>query len=367
MGLRTPLFDSHAQLGAKIVDFGGWEMPLHYGSQLEEHHAVRRTAGVFDVSHMGIIDLAGAGATAFLRRLLANDVLRLRGPGRGLYSCLLREDGGVLDDLIVYQRAADAYRLVVNAGTRDKDLGWITAQAAGFAVRIEERRDLAMLAVQGPQARECAAQLLAPPVRAAALALAPFGFLESTDWCVARTGYTGEDGFELMVPAAAAVDAWNALRALGVVPVGLGARDTLRLEAGLSLYGNDLDETHDPFESGLAWTVALDPVERQFIGRAALEGAPRHGVRQELRGLILTERGVLRSHQRVVTAQGDGVITSGSFAPTLGTSIALARLPPGVTGAVGIDVRGRMLNAVVVTPPFVRHGQARFPELTQRS
>jgi aminomethyltransferase len=317
---------------------------------------VRRDAGVFDVSHMASLDLSGARATEFLRVLLANDVAKLRTPGKGLYSCLLKDDGGVLDDLIVYRMTDTRYRMVVNAGTRDKDIAWIRARAADYGVEVAERRDLAMLAVQGPAARAKAAVLLPAATAARVLELKPFSAAEIGGWFVARTGYTGEDGFEIAMPAAEASAVWAALGAAEVRPAGLGARDTLRLEAGLCLYGNDLDETHDPLESGLAWTVALDPPERQFIGRAALE-RPRSSPRRELVGLLLEDRGVLRSHQIVSTGQGDGEITSGGFSPTLNRSIALARVPEGTAGEVHVDVRGRALAARVVKPPFVRHGR----------
>jgi aminomethyltransferase len=365
MGLKTPLYDTHVREGAKLVDFGGWDMPLHYGSQLDEHHAVRRAVGVFDVSHMGVLDLSGARALEFLRILLANDVAKLAAPGRGLYTCMLREDGGVLDDLIVYRRGAtgrgDAgYRLVVNAGTRDKDRDWISAHADAYGVAVEERRDLALLAVQGPAARERVAALLPAGQRAVLLDLAAFGAADLGQWFVARTGYTGEDGFEIAVPAEEAPALWAALRADGVRPAGLGARDTLRLEAGMSLYGNELDEAHDPIASGLAWTVALDPSERRFIGRDAVERA-RAAAPAQLVGLLLEERGILRSHQVVDTDRGRGETTSGGFAPTLGRSIALARLPAGAGERVSVDIRGKPVAARIVKTPFVRHGRPLIP------
>jgi aminomethyltransferase len=316
MGLRTPLFDTHLAEHARIVDFGGFDMPLHYGSQLEEHHAVRRAAGVFDVSHMCVIDIEGAGARAFLSRLLANDVGKLRTPGKALYSCLLNEQGYVIDDLIVYFLREDFFRLVVNAGTRDKDLAWIRSQAAlqsAASLRIAERKDLAILAAQGPAAREQVVQLLPAEQRTAALALGLFSGAQFGSWFIARTGYTGEDGFELLIPAQEAVPLWQALRARGIAAAGLGARDTLRLEAGMNLYGSDMDESHHPLESGLAWTVSFDP-QREFIGRAALERLRAAPLRQFV-GLLLEERGVLRSHQSVTTNAGPGEITSGGFAP----------------------------------------------------
>ena len=269
MGLKTALYDTHILQGAKIVDFGGWEMPLHYGSQIEEHHAVRRDAGMFDVSHMGVVDLSGDRVRDFLRRLLANDVGRLTTPGKALYSCMLLPGGGVIDDLIVYFISDTRFRVVVNAGSRDKDLAWISRYAADFGVAVALQRDLAMIAIQGPNARDKTLPLLAPALRGSAGAFAPFCGAAFESWFVARTGYTGEDGFEVMMPAGEAAKTWNALRAQGIQPAGLGARDTLRLEAGMNLYGNDMDEQHHPLESGLAWTVAFEPGSRDFIGRAA--------------------------------------------------------------------------------------------------
>ena len=360
MGLRTPLYDLHVALGARIVDFGGWDMPVNYGSQIEEHHAVRRNAGVFDVSHMGVVDLRGPRVREFLRRLLANDVARLRQPGKALYSCMLKDDSGILDDLIVYFLDEQWFRVVVNAGTRDKDLAWIRAKAGPFEVEVSERRELAMLAIQGPEARARLATLLTPPDADAALALGAFSGAQLGQWFVARTGYTGEDGFEVMLPADGAVDVWNRLNELGVQSCGLGARDTLRLEAGMHLYGSDMDETTQPLESGLAWTVAFEPKDRQFIGRIALEGARSAGGGRRLVDQVIKERAVMRSHQRVVTPAGDGEITSGSWSPTLECSIALARVPAAaaLAGLLQVDVRGKLITARVVRPPFVRNGRA---------
>jgi len=360
MGKQTPLYDLHVAAGAKIVDFAGWDMPIHYGSQLEEHHQVRRDAGMFDVSHMLPVDVSGAGAQAFLSRLLANNVAKLKEPGKALYSCMLQEDGGVVDDLITYFFAPDDYRIVVNAGTAEKDVAWMRNQVAktGANVSIESRRDLAIIAVQGPNARERVWQAL-PGTEAASEALKPF---QAAKWqapwgelMICRTGYTGEDGFELILPATAAVQVWRALETAGVKPIGLGARDTLRLEAGMNLYGQDMDERSHPLESGLAWTVDLGP-ERDFVGRAALEAAPRD---KQLVGLKLEDRGVLRAHMRVVTPQGEGETTSGSFAPSLNASIAFARVPAGVAlgDAVEVDIRGKLLKARVAKLAFVRHGK----------
>ena len=357
MGLKTVLHDTHILEGAKIVDFGGWEMPLHYGSQIEEHHAVRRDAGMFDVSHMGVVDLSGDRVREFLQGLLANDVGRLKAPGKALYSCMLLPNGGVIDDLIVYLLSDTQFRLVVNAGTRDKDLAWIRAHAGPLAVSVVERRDLAMIAIQGPTARDKTTALMAPAERATALALTPFFGAQAGSWFIARTGYTGEDGFEVMLPAADAAAAWTALRAQGVKPAGLGARDTLRLEAGMNLYGNDMDENHHPLESGLAWTVAFNPAGRNFVGRRALEELRSAG-HLELVGLLLDERGVLRSHQKIVPA---GEVTSGTFSPTLNRSIALARVPKTAAAGVQVEIRGKLHTASIVKPPFVRHGKALIP------
>ena len=358
MGRRTPLFKLHQELNARIVDFGGWDMPVQYSSQIGEHHAVRRAAGVFDVSHMCVVDLKGERVRAFLAHLLANDVGRLQSPGKALYSCMLGESGGVLDDLIVYFLEESFFRAVVNAGTRDKDLAWIRAHAGAFGVEVTERADLAMLAVQGPEARAKAAQLLPPEEASAALALDVFVGRQLGPWFVARTGYTGEDGFEIMMPAEDAVPAWRSLNSLGVASCGLGARDTLRLEAGMNLYGNDMDESTHPFESGLGWTVAMKG-ERDFLGRHALEEIVRSGSPRKLCGLVLEDRGVLRSHQKVtVPGVGEGEITSGTFSPTLERSIALARVPSATGAAVQVDIRGKLLNARVVKPPFVRFGRS---------
>jgi aminomethyltransferase len=353
---QTPLNAVHRAADAKMVDFGGWDMPVAYGSQLEEHHAVRRDAGMFDVSHMLPVDLAGPDARVFLRYALANNVDKLAQKGKALYSCLLQPEGGVLDDLIVYFMREDWFRLVVNAATADKDVAWLGALLAERApgLSLEPRRDLAMIAVQGPRARERVWQAL-PGSRAVSEGLKPFFAAELGEYFIGRTGYTGEDGFEIMLPANRAATLWGALAAAGVRPCGLGARDTLRLEAGMNLYGQDMTETENPLESGLAWTVDLAS-GRDFVGKAALVAAPPM---RALVGLLLVDKGgVLRSHQKVVTAKGEGEITSGTFSPTLGKSIALARVPAGVVpgDTVAVEVRDRKLNARVVKPPFVRNG-----------
>lgn len=361
MGLKTPLYDQHLAAGARMVDFGGWDMPVNYGSQKEEHHAVRRDAGMFDVSHMTVVDLGGSRTRDFLRYLLANDVSKLAQPGKALYTCMLREDGGIIDDLIVYRLDEGNYRLVVNAATREKDLGWIRRHAHDFGVHVNERSELAMIAVQGPQARALAGALIDAHWREQALALAPFSACYAGEWFVARTGYTGEDGWEILLPAGDAAEAWEALLDAGVAPCGLGARDTLRLEAAMNLYGNDMDESVSPLESGLDWTVAWEPADRDFIGRAALEAQKAAGGLRRFVGLLLEDKGILRGHQRVVVdGAGEGEITSGGYSPTLDRSIALARLPAGVQDRAKVDIRGRLAEARIVPTPFVRHGKVRI-------
>lgn len=354
---RTPLFEAHRNCNAKLVDFSGWEMPLHYGSQLEEHHVVRRDAGMFDVSHMLAIDVLGVSAKDLLLVILANNVARLSQTGKALYSCMLNARGGIIDDLIAYYLGDDGYRLVVNAGTADKDLEWIVQQRdrAGLKVDVVARRDLAMIAVQGPNAREKFWQAF-PAARKDSEGVQNFFAVKVADWLIARTGYTGEDGFEVILPAGEAEQLWQSLLAAGVKPAGLGARDTLRLEAGMNLYGQDMDEGVTPAESGLQWTVDLNG-PREFVGKAAIsEQRPA----RRLVGLVLRERGVLRAHQEVHTPHGDGEITSGTFAPTLGLSIAFARVPieVGLGEDVNVVVRGRNLLARTVKYPFVRHGQS---------
>jgi len=353
---QTPLNADHRAMGAKMVDFGGWDMPLHYGSQLDEHHQVRNDAGMFDVSHMRVVDLKGTGVRDFLRYLLANNVDKLQSPGKALYSCLLRQDGGIIDDLIVYFMNESWFRIVVNAGTADKDIAWMKEQASAHApqLQITPRNDLAMIAVQGPNA---ATKLWAalPGSQKISEGLKPFNAAELDAFFIARTGYTGEDGFEIILPSTAASALWQALHDAGVKPIGLGARDTLRLEAGMNLYGHDMDETTNPIESGLAWTIDLAS-ERDFIGKTALLSQLRS---RKLVGLVLQTRGVLRDHQAVHSNHGDGEITSGSFSPTLNQSIALARVPAAVEigDLVQVAVRDKMLAAKVVKYPFVRNGK----------
>ncbi|PRB84270.1 glycine cleavage system aminomethyltransferase GcvT [Pseudomonas sp. MYb185] len=360
MGLRTPLYDSHLAAGAKLVDFGGWDMPLHYGSQIEEHHQVRREAGMFDVSHMGVVDVTGADATVWLQYLLANDVARLQQSGKALYTAMLNPTGGILDDLIVY-RLDEGYRLVVNAGTRSRDLAWMRQQAANAAVTISERDDLAMLAIQGPRARELCARVLNDSRAALISLLEPFHGQPEGQWFLARTGYTGEDGLEIMLPAEQVAALWQTLLEAGCKPCGLGARDTLRLEAGLNLYGADIDEQTSPLAANMAWTIAWEPAQRDFIGRQALEAQRQAGDQPKQVGLLLNERAVLRGGQPVIIdGIGEGQITSGSFSPTLGCSIALARVPRATGASARVEIRGKSLPVRVIRPGFVRNGKQLF-------
>ena len=357
MTQKTILNATHRALGAKMVDFGGWDMPIHYGSQLDEHHLVRRDAGMFDVSHMTVVDLRGARVRDFLRHLVANSVDKLKVSGKALYTAMLNQRGGVIDDLIIYYLDESFFRLVVNASTRDKDLAWIEQQARAFGVDVKERPEFAMIAVQGPNAREKVLGLLSEGGRAAAAKLGKFAAAEADGMFVARTGYTGEDGFEIMLPESQAVAYWNRLLEAGVKPAGLGARDTLRLEAGMNLYGQDMDEDVSPYEAALAWTVALD-AGRAFIGRDVLEQQKSAGAPRQMIGLVMDEKGVLRHGQKVLTANGDGEILSGTFSPTLGKAIAFARVPAGDPGSVRVDIRGKEVAVRVVKFPFVRDGQA---------
>ena len=376
MSNKTVLFDKHVEYKGKIVDFAGWQMPVNYGSQIEEHHQVRKDAGMFDVSHMVIVDLepdntaaySAGNIKALLQYLLANDVDKLKESGKALYSCMLNESGGVIDDLIVYYMSDDWYRVVVNAGTRDKDLAWINKHAADYHVSVNERDDQAMIAVQGPNARAKAFEALPLDVVEAATPLKRFFGADCGDWFIGRTGYTGEDGFEVMLPESEAAELWDKLADAGIKPCGLGARDTLRLEAGMNLYGSDMTEETSPLTSGLSWTIAWQPEDRDFIGRDVLEKEKAGGVKEKLVGLVLEERGVLRGHQKVIIENEDGTpiageltegeITSGTFSPSLQKSIALARVPVTVGKTCKVEIRGKLLNAAVVKPVFVRDGQA---------
>lgn len=357
MTKQTVLNQAHRDAGGKMVDFAGWDMPLHYGSQKDEHHMVRDDAGMFDVSHMTVIDFKGDATQDFLRRLLANDIAKLKTTGKALYSCMLQDDGGVIDDLIIYYIDDQYYRMVVNAGTTEKDIAWISAQL-GDGVDMQVRDDLAMIAIQGPNAREKAMQAMSDEAATLTADLKVFTGVFNGEWFIARTGYTGEDGFEIMVPEAEATTFWNALLEAGVKPCGLGARDTLRLEAGMNLYGQDMDESTSPLESGLNWTIAWEPADRDFVGRSALEQQKSDGIKQRFVGVLLEDRGVMRSHQKIITTEGEGELTSGGFSPTLGRSIGFARIPVGDSTSCEVEVRNKHLKASIVKAPFARNGKA---------
>lgn len=364
MANKTVLYDKHIQSNAKMVDFHGWEMPINYGSQLEEHHAVRQDAGMFDVSHMTVVDIEGPQAKPFLRQLLANDIAKLTVAGKALYSAMLNHDAGVIDDLITYYLSDTHYRVVVNSATREKDLTWINLQALDFDVTVTERPELAMIAVQGPNAKAKAASVFSAQQNQAIEGMKPFFGIQAESLFIATTGYTGEAGYEIIVPETEAPALWQALLEAGVRPCGLGARDTLRLEAGMNLYGQDMDETINPLAANMGWTIAWAPSERHFIGRSALTEIKNNG-HQKLVGLIMEQKGVLRHGMEVFFSDGagqeyQGVITSGTFSPTLGYSIAMARVPAGIADTAEVAIRKKRVPVRVVAPSFVRNGKQAF-------
>lgn len=356
---KTPLNANHYALKAKMAEFAGWDMPLYYGSQIEEHMAVRQDAGMFDVSHMNILDITGPGAHHFVEYMFTHDVNKLKEVGASLYSCMLQEDGGVVDDLICYRKTEKDYRVVVNAATHDKDMAWFNKQAKNFNIKITERTpDFAMIAIQGPSARAKTKLAFNDKQQAATANLKPFHGVEVAGWWIARTGYTGEDGYEIMIPAAEGPAFWEKLLQAGVKPCGLVSRDSLRLEAGLSLYGSEMDENYTPLESNLSWTVTFEPATRDFIGRKALEAQKAAGVKRKLVGLVLTEKGILRAHMKVIVPGiGEGETTSGGFSPVLGVGIALARVPKEIGEECLVVVRDKQLKAKVIKPPFVKPGK----------
>ncbi len=362
MSNKTVLHAKHIEAGAKMVDFYGWEMPINYGSQIEEHHAVRQDAGMFDVSHMTIVDIKGSDAKAFLRRLVINDVAKLTVAGKALYTGMLNHEGGVIDDLIIYYFSETEYRLVVNSATRVKDLAWMNEQAASFDVTITERPEFGMIAVQGPQAKAKVATLLNAEQTAAVDGMKPFFGVQADELFIATTGYTGENGYEIVVPAAQAADLWQQLLDAGVKPCGLGARDTLRLEAGMNLYGLDMDESVSPIAANMAWTISWEPEDRNFIGREVLTAQKVAGDQPKLVGLVLEEKGVLRTGLKVISEHGEGIITSGTFSPTLGHSIAMARVPRSVKidDVVEVEMRKKLVKVKVIKPSFVRNGKKVF-------
>lgn len=359
MGKQTALYAQHLQANAKIVDFGGWDMPIHYGSQIQEHQAVRHNAGVFDVSHMTIVEVRGIDACSYLQRLLANDVARLKEVGKALYSGMLNQSGGVIDDLIVYNMGG-WYRVISNCATREKDLEWMTAQSKGFEVTLTERPDLCILAVQGPNAI-AKVKALCPDAAALINDLQIFQGLPKANWFFARTGYTGEDGLEILLPEEDASVFWQKLLAADVAPCGLAARDTLRLEAGMNLYGNEMDEQTSPLAAGMGWTISWADSNRQFIGRSALEAEKAAGMAMKQVGLVLEGKGIMRAHQKVlIEGVGEGEITSGTFSPSLEYSIAIARVPAATGDHAQVDIRGKLLPVKVIKLPFVRNGKQQF-------
>ncbi|MFY9180029.1 MAG: glycine cleavage system aminomethyltransferase GcvT [Venatoribacter sp.] len=359
MGKQTALYAKHLEANAKIVDFGGWDMPIHYGSQIQEHQAVRQKVGMFDVSHMTIVDIRGIDAKAYLQKLLANDVERLQEVGKALYSGMLNQSGGVIDDIIVYNMGG-WFRMVSNCATREKDLEWMTAQTKGFEITLTERPELAIIAVQGPQAM-ATVKSLCPEASDLINSLKIFQGLPKANWFYARTGYTGEEGLEIILPEDEAPIFWQKLLDAGVTPCGLAARDTLRLEAGMNLYGNEMDESISPLVAGMGWTIAWEPTARQFIGRGALEAQKAVGITMKQVGLVLEGKGIMRAHQKVVVeGVGEGEITSGTFSPSLEYSIAIAHVPVDTGSSAQVEIRGKLLPVKVIKLPFVRNGKQQF-------
>lgn len=352
---KTPLYANHLALNARMVEFHGWEMPLNYGSQLNEHHAVRTQAGMFDVSHMTVVDILGAGGRQFLRKLLTNDIDKLKHTGKALYTSMCNQHGGIIDDLIVYQRAPDNYRLVLNSATRARDLAWIRETIRGFSADLQERPELAMIAVQGPCAIEKVLSVLDATQADAVSTIGPFECVDVDSYFFARTGYTGENGLEIIVPKEKISALWQSLLNIGIIPCGLAARDTLRLEAGMLLYGQDMNETNTPLESGLAWTVSFQPEDRDFIGMQAMLFQKQHGLQQKLVGLTLQDKGIMRSgHPVIIDGLPNGIITSGTYSPTLEKSIAFARVPIDTKETVSVDIRGKLHLASVGPLRFIQ-------------
>lgn len=361
---QTKLHSEHVSSGGLMVDFAGWHMPLHYGSQIKEHEAVRNNCGMFDVSHMTVVDITGDDAKTFARFVLANNIDKLKSNDKAFYGCMLDSNGGIIDDLITYYLSDEHIRIVVNAATTEKDLNWFNKQAASFSVEVEKREDLNIVAVQGPDAIAVLLKVY-PALDDTISNLAPFScsFVKDSrfnDWFIARTGYTGEDGVEVILPDRDVVEFWQSLNKNDVPPIGLGARDTLRLEAGLNLYGQDMDENFNPYNSNLGWTVAMKPEDRNFIGRDALTKIDKNSI-DKMIGLVLEDKGVIRPGQKVfVNDEEVGVVTSGGYSPTTKKSIALARVVQPVQESYLVQIRNKKLNSKVVKPPFVKHGKVNF-------
>ena len=350
---KTPLNNAHIELGAKMVNFSHWEMPISYTSLIEEHHAVRNTAGVFDVSHMSVFDFNGGDQVAFFEKIFANDIKKISNEDKAIYGALLNEEGGILDDLIIYH-ANEKFRLVSNCSTREQNRQWYEKHAVEFGVEVVERSDMGILAIQGPDALSKILSIdgINPQVNN----LQSFGCMFDGDKLYARTGYTGEDGLEIIVPSEDINQFWDQALKLGCTPIGLGARDTLRLEAGLNLYGNDMTIENHPYESNLGWTIDMTDKNRQFIGKQALLSIDQ-SKSQKIVGIILRDKGVLRSGYEVIHDEGKGVVLSGSYSPTLQSSIGLARVDQGYKKDGKVMIRNKMLNIDFVSPRFIERGK----------
>ena len=346
-----------------MVDFHGWSMPINYGSQINEHNSVRENCGIFDVSHMTILDFKGDDAETFVRKLISNDIKKLTEPYAGLYSAMVNEQGGVIDDLIAY-KMENGYRLVVNCATRGEDLKWISSKSLNFKVEMTERDDLSMIAVQGPRSLDVLSSCPAPIVRALESKKRQQG-VYGNNMFATKTGYTGEIGFEVILPHEQAVNLWQNAIDAGAVPVGLGARDTLRLEAGMNLYGFEMDESITPFECNMSWTVDFSDTDRDFYGKKALENILKEENYNELVGIMLDERTILRQGQKLWFNENkdlDGIVTSGTYSPTLKKPIALARIPKADLKSCFTEVRDKKVFAKIGSPKFIKEGKEIFKE-----
>ncbi|MDC0207743.1 glycine cleavage system aminomethyltransferase GcvT [Pseudomonadota bacterium] len=350
---KTPLHNAHIQLGAKMVNFSNWEMPISYSSLIKEHNAVRNAAGIFDVSHMSVFDFDGGNQIAFFKKIFANDIKKIYKNNKAIYGALLNEEGGILDDLIIYH-ANNKFRLVSNCSTREQNKQWLEKYAVEFGVKVMERSDMGILAIQGPDALNKIMEI--KEIDAQVNTLPSFGCMFEGDKLYARTGYTGEDGLELIVPTQDINHLWDQALELGCTPIGLGARDTLRLEAGLNLYGNDMTINNHPYESNLGWTIDMSDKNREFIGKNALLSIDQ-SKSQKIVGIILQDKGVLRSGYEITHEQGKGVVLSGSYSPTLQSSIGLARVDQGYKENGKVMIRNKVLNIDFVSPRFLGQGK----------
>ena len=350
---KTPLHNAHIQLGAKMVNFSNWEMPISYSSLIKEHNAVRNAAGIFDVSHMSVFDFDGGNQIAFFKKIFANDIKKIYKDNKAIYGALLNEEGGILDDLIIYH-ANNKFRLVSNCSTREQNKQWLEKYAVEFGVKVMERSDMGILAIQGPDALNKILEI--KEIDAQVNTLQSFGCMFEGDKLYARTGYTGEDGLELIVPTQDINHLWDQALELGCTPIGLGARDTLRLEAGLNLYGNDMTINNHPYESNLGWTIDMSDKNREFIGKNALLSIDQ-SKSQKIVGIILQDKGVLRSGYEITHEQGKGVVLSGSYSPTLQSSIGLARVDQGYKENGKVMIRNKVLNIDFVSPRFLGQGK----------